>query len=276
MRSSVVCLVVLCSHVWLGGVSLASVHAPDGLASRGVTAEHEGGLPMAAAPPGVSSKKIPPSRIKTVDVPACDKLEPLMDLAWQGDAQAQYWLALQYEDGSCGLCKDDPLAVVWFKKAAEAGNAEAQFTMGLRYFLGHGVTQGFEQAVHWLHMAAQQGHAEAQYRLAGCMEDGLGVAADKAAAVRWYSSAAELGYPQAQNMLGILCMNGIGMPRDAHAAAICFLRAAVQGYATAQYNIARSYETGEGVNRDAEKARYWYGKAARQGDADAQTRLEAF
>ena len=206
----------------------------------------------------------------------CARLDRVFALAQQGDAEAQSWLARQYETGSCGLCKDDPLAVVWLKKAAEAGWAEAQFAVGMRCFFGLGVPQNIEEALGWMLKAAQQGHAEAQYRLAGFFEDGLGTNADKPTAVYWYGKSAELGYPQAQNMLGVLCINGKGMPRDAHAAAVWFERAAVQGYATAQYNLARSYETGDGVDRNGEKALYWYGKAARQGDADAQARLGAF
>ena len=206
----------------------------------------------------------------------CASLEQMYDLAQNGDAEAQCWLARQYEDGLCGLCKDDPLAVVWIKKAAEAGRAEAQFALGIRYFFGIGVPQDLAQAVYWLHKAALRNHAEAQYRLAGCLEDGLGTSVDKAAGVFWYTRSAELGYPQAQNMLGILCIKGMGMPRDAQAAAAWFQKAAAQGYATAQFNLGCSYEKGEGVDKDREKALYWYGKAARQGDADAQARLEAF
>ena len=162
---------------------------------------------------------------------SCSRLDLAYDLAQGGNAEAQSWLARQYEAGLCGLCKDDPLAVVWHKKAAEAGRPEAQFAMGMRCFFGLGVPQDLELAVYWLHKAAQQNHAEAQYRLAGCLEDGLGANADKAAGLYWYTRSAELGYPQAQNMLGILYIKGAGVPRDAPAAAQWFQRAAVQGYA---------------------------------------------
>ena len=113
----------------------------------------------------------------------CSSLDQAYELAQNGDAEAQCWLARQYEAGLCGLCKDDPLAVVWFKKAAEAGRAEAQFALGIRCFFGIGVPQDLAQAVYWLHKAALRNHAEAQYRLAGCLEDGLGTSADKAAGV---------------------------------------------------------------------------------------------
>ena len=86
-------------------------------------------------------------------------MEQIYEQAQHGDAESQLWLARQYESGSRGLCKDDPLAVIWFKKAAEAGRAEAQFALGMRCFFGLGVAQNLEQAVLLLHKAAQQGQA---------------------------------------------------------------------------------------------------------------------
>lgn len=57
-------------------------------------------------------------------------MEQIYEQAQHGDAESQLWLARQYESGSHGLCKDDPLAVIWFKKAAEAGRAEAPVCLG--------------------------------------------------------------------------------------------------------------------------------------------------
>ena len=270
MRGTVVCLAVI--YGFLGTAGPAACLCAASVPARG-RASFAVMDPMRKAP-GWRTEQTAHS--PECSAKSCNSLEQVYEHAQRGDAESQLWLARQYESGSCGLCKDDPLAVVWFKKAAEAGRAEAQFALGIRCFFGLGVPQNLEQAASLLHKAAQQGHAEAQYRLAGCLEDGLGVSADKAAAVYWYSMSAALGYPQAQNMLGILCSKGVGMPRDAHAAASWFMRAAAQGYATAQYNLARSYETGDGLDKNREKALYWYGKAARQGDADAQARLDAF
>ena len=233
MRGTVICLALLYVFVGVAGLCAA------GLCAASVSAQGQlRGAPEQAAERAAEHVTEPVTPSAHANKP-CTSLEQAYEQAQSGDAEAQCRLARQYEAGLCGLCKDDPLAVVWFKKAAAAGRAEAQFAVGMRSFFGLGVQQDIEQAVYWLHKAAQQGHAEAQYRLAGCLEDGLG-----AAAVNWYTRSAELGYPQAQNMLGVLCINGLGVQRDAQAAAAWFHRAAVQGYATAQYNLARSYEKG--------------------------------
>lgn len=55
------------------------------------------------------------------------------------------------------------MAVEWYRKAAEQGDADAEYAMGLCYEEGTGVEQDFAQAAMWYEKAAQQGHADAQY-----------------------------------------------------------------------------------------------------------------
>lgn len=203
-------------------------------------------------------------------------VEQLFDEAGKSNPRALYLLGVHYENGTGGLCKDDPLAVAWLLKAAESGDARAQFNIGKRCFFGQGVARNLGMAVLWMKKAAMQDIAEAQYRLAGFLEDGLGTPEDMVQALYWYGRAAELGLPQAQNMLGIWNMQGVNMQQDKAKAALWFRQAAVQGYATAQYNLARCYELGDGVDKNMEEALLWYKKAARQGDTDAKKRLNGF
>ena len=48
-------------------------------------------------------------------------------------------------------------------QVAEQGNAVAQFNLGLMYDKGQGVRQDYAQAVQWYRKAAEQGDAQAQY-----------------------------------------------------------------------------------------------------------------
>ncbi|MDI3503220.1 MAG: uncharacterized protein PWP64_156, partial [Candidatus Cloacimonadota bacterium] len=45
------------------------------------------------------------------------------------------------------------------------GNAEAQYILGVCYDIGEGVDKNPKQAVYWYEKAANQGNAEAQYIL---------------------------------------------------------------------------------------------------------------
>src|ERR1039458_5827163 len=55
-------------------------------------------------------------------------------------------------------------------KAAERGDAKAQFDLGLRYYRGNGVVQDIDAAKKYLGMAVDQGHVEALYQLSTIIE----------------------------------------------------------------------------------------------------------
>lgn len=129
--------------------------------------------------------------------------------AEQGNANAQFALALMYLDGI-----NDVEAVKWFQKAAEQGLAEAQFHLASLYILGRGVKQSYPEGVKWLLKAAEQGHVQAQHSLATCYSSGKGVAQSYVEAVKWYEKAAEQGHPQAQYNLGVCYLEGYGVKQN--------------------------------------------------------------
>ena len=60
------------------------------------------------------------------------------------------------------------------KRAAEQGDADAQYSLGLFYIL----QQDYKQGKEWYEKAANQGHADAQAGLSGLYYLGLGVRQD--------------------------------------------------------------------------------------------------
>ena len=92
----------------------------------------------------------------------------LWPLAEHGDARAQHWLGLMYEQGR-GLPQDFAEAASWHRKAAEQGVADAQFNLGLMCETGQGVPQDVVQAHLWFDLAAAQdasGAASARDKIA--------------------------------------------------------------------------------------------------------------
>ena len=69
--------------------------------------------------------------------------------------------------------------------------------LGECYFLGKGINWDFDEAVYWFQKAAQQGNADAQYYLGECYYHGLGVKKDKRQGIRWYQNAARQGHADA-------------------------------------------------------------------------------
>ena len=109
--------------------------------------------------------------------------------------------------------QDDAHAVEWLRMAAEQGRADAQYYLALRYAEGSGVPKTHSQVVHWLHMAAEQRHADAQYKMglmyctAHDVDDGT-ILSNLAQAAHWLRMAAEQGHAGAQYYLGLLYAEG--------------------------------------------------------------------
>ena len=83
------------------------------------------------------------------------------------------------------------------------------------------MTRGMEaddaQAVQWYRKAAEQGDADAQFKLGWMYRNGRGVEADDAQAMQWYRKAAEQGHTHAKAALGSKCEAGVGDGRDVEA-----------------------------------------------------------
>ena len=79
-----------------------------------------------------------------------------------------------YEAGE-GVPQDYAEAVRWYRKAADAGIAAAEYNLGRSYFTGHGVPQDYAEAFRWSRKAADSGHAAAQTNLG--VADGVSASA---------------------------------------------------------------------------------------------------
>ena len=203
---------------------------------------------------------------------AADDQAELRAKAGKGDADAQFTLGVKYEKGE-GVAKDSVEAVKWFLKAADQGLVRSQLTLGLLYACGYDVKKDSAEAVKWYRKAAEQGDADAQYFLGLTYATGEGVPKDSTEAVKWYRKAAEQGDASAQSDLGFMYRYGEGVPKDSTEAVKWYRKAAVQGNAAVQSSLGFMYATGEGVTKDSAEAVKWYRKAAEQGNADAQFNL---
>ena len=132
--------------------------------------------------------------------------EDLLLAADQGDADAQYNLGLMYYNGD-GVTQDDAEALKWYRLAADQGDATAQSNLGSMYANGDGVTQDDAEALKWYRKAADQGNAWAQYSLGSMYQNGLGVTQDYAEALKWYRLAADQGDAVAQGWIGAIDQN---------------------------------------------------------------------
>ena len=73
--------------------------------------------------------------------------------AKQGDANAQFWIGLAYYKGQ-GVPQGYAEAMKWYKLAADQGDARAQKEVGAMYGMGQGVPQDFVKSHMWCNLAS--------------------------------------------------------------------------------------------------------------------------
>ena len=136
-------------------------------------------------------------------------LKPLADA---GDPQAQERMAVLYIRG-LGVTPDNAIANHYLHLAADAGNAAAQSTLGMRYLYGErGITKDEKTGLAFLRMAAQENHVVALTTLGLHFSkpsslEGRGDKPDLETSHDLYRRAAAAGFPSAQKFLGLLYLN---------------------------------------------------------------------
>lgn len=84
------------------------------------------------------------------------QIQDTIKQAQKGNANAESTLGIWYRDGSHGLTKNLAQSIIWFRKAAELGDAEAQFTLGTMYSRGEGVPPDDAKAYFWFDVALME------------------------------------------------------------------------------------------------------------------------
>lgn len=157
------------------------------------------------------------------------------------------------------------------RKAAKAGNPEAQFRLGVMYGNGDGVGLDYEQALAWFGKAAAQGHENALITLAWMYANGAGVDADEDRARELYLKAAEHGSAKAQYVVATMYRFAqYGVRKDIAEAVHWYLKAADQGMATAQFALGKMLMEGKGVEQDDAAALQWLSLAHVNGSKRAE------
>lgn len=123
-------------------------------------------------------------------------------LADAGDAEAQFNIGLRYHSGRDGFPVDHTEAAKWFRKSAEQGLHWAQAILGSCYRYGWGVPRDGVEAAKWYHKAAAQGSVSSCCGLGELYDKGgVGIPPNPAEAMKWYRRAANYGYADAKNWL---------------------------------------------------------------------------
>ncbi len=146
---------------------------------------------------------------------ACGDSE-MVTKANNGDAQAQFDLAMAYREGK-DIGKDLPASFKWLKEAAKGGHVEARYEVardyaveaeGQRVMARFGTPNAIMEfsrdygfAVQWFHAAAQKGHVGAGLELAKLYFAGWGIKQNDAKAKEWAEKVKADGNKDADKLL---------------------------------------------------------------------------
>ena len=193
-----------------------------------------------------------------------DDFTKVVSQAQAGQREAQYLVALAYEEGRL-VTRDLAAAASWMLKSAEQEYVPAQAGMGKLYIAGvkdNGPIPHRGDAEKWFRLAAAQGDADAQFWLGTAYQRGWFGGFDDREAFQWLRKAAAQGLPNAQFSLGQMYEDGEGVPESDSLAASWYRKAAdhspayLGGVWEAEVQLASMYR--DGRLKDKVQAYMWF------------------
>ena len=150
----------------------------------------------------------------------------------------EYLLGIILKAGASGVKQDPARAMRYLRRAADKGNADAQYELADSLAKGKGCEQNYKQANQYFEKAANQGNAKSCMRLTDAYLNGYGVPKNKKLVAQWAERAANLGDPEGQRVLGLCYLNGLGVTCDVQKAKTLLEKAAARGNDEAKKSLA--------------------------------------
>lgn len=117
--------------------------------------------------------------------------------------------------------------------------------------------QEFNKAVPLLQKAAELGNAEAQYNLGYCYQAGIGIEQDLSKSVEWYAKSSEQDWNDALYAMMMAYGTGQGVKQNSEKAFEYALRCAENDDATCMFNVISCYKDGNGTAQNIDKMLEW-------------------
>jgi TPR repeat protein len=204
-----------------------------------------------------------------------DALRWFYKSADQGNAAAQYYLGVMYQNGY-GVTKDYGAAVKRYHKSAEQGDVLGQNSLGYMYQYGYGVEQNYEEAIKWYRKSADQGNMDARkalsrvMQLTGYVEEEQQPQQSQQPKQPQQSQQPKPQQPQKEEGDPYDIGGRYFAEKNYTEAAKWYRKSAEAGNPKGQNNLGYMYRNGYGVEQDNREAVGWYRKSAEQGYASGQ------
>ena len=128
-------------------------------------------------------------------------LAPMRKAAEAGNAEAQYNLGYCYQAG-IEVPQSDSIANTWYQLSAAQGWKDAQFKIAYSYSNGRGYKKNDSLAFHWTLECARQNDPDCMFNLVGLYQTGTGVGRNLDSMIAWASRLGALENPADLNLSG--------------------------------------------------------------------------
>lgn len=170
-----------------------------------------------------------------------------------------------------------------YLKAANYGNINAQYKLGLLHNYGEGVKQNYSKAFEWFLLAAIQNNSDAQFELAVRFFKGEGISKNYDNAIIWATKAAKQNHPGAKAMLEVIDKKKPSMSAEEmenKAREFCkieknpkkgfewHLKSSLAGNSKAMMRVVEHYYSGTGVKKNINTSIDWGRRASYAGNLD--------
>ena len=203
-------------------------------------------------------------------------VELIKNKADMDDSKAQFFVGIMYLEGK-ELEQDTELGVKYLTASAEQGLVAAQLSLSAIFYGGSedGVIEvDYDKSCKWLSLAAEQGDAEVEFYL-GVMYCGVnGTKQNYPAAIKMFKRSADQGFFAAEYCLASMYYTGEGVAQNYIEAAKWYEKLAEEGDLECIVILGDMYLNGEGVEKNLDKAIEWYKRGAELGSEAAKDRLK--
>ncbi len=155
----------------------------------------------------------------------------LIEAAELGNAESQYNLGVCYQFGY-GTIQNDTIATSWYLKSAEQGWTDGEYKMSYAYIKGTGIEKNEKKAFDYTLKCAKKNDVECIFNLISCYTDGIGTEKDSVKVLEWAIELAKMETSENLNVSGKIT--------------------------SARLNLAHMFMNGKGVNKDIVKSYTWF------------------
>lgn len=155
----------------------------------------------------------------------------LIEAAELGNAESQYNLGVCYQFGY-GTDQNDSIATSWYLKSAEQGWTDSEYKMSYAYIKGTGIEKDEQKAFDYTLKCATKKDVECIFNLISCFTDGIGTEKDSVQVLEWAVELAKMETSENLNVSGKIT--------------------------SARLNLAHMFMNGKGVNKDIVKSYTWF------------------